>query len=347
MTDMTAFERRIAEGMLHRAGPIRPVDDRAVYEAVTATNRQQRWGFTMFSALKFIAASAIVALFGGFLLAGILTTPQGDDVLPAAMTESPSPMTTEDLLLTTEDLLSGMVTEEVEPGVRRVINDGYRDLTMSTDPMRQFMAGGSRADYLYPGLRAVIVGDAGNVWRTAACDAPAPESKCLRLYRVGQEGAWEIDPGPVSFWTGQIDAGLDGQLWALANGAPRVFGDGAWVPAAHHVEGDFDAITVQADGTVWLTSHKLCWTDETAAGCTSWPDVFDGGDYGVAGPVVTDEGIVWLTALADSGGIGLVPALRRHGVAGRSRPRWLSGGPHADNPSGRHDTRRRHGVDGR
>ena len=50
-------------------------------------------GFTMFSALKFVAAGVIVALFGGFLLAGILTTPQGDDVLPAAVTESPSPMT--------------------------------------------------------------------------------------------------------------------------------------------------------------------------------------------------------------------------------------------------------------
>ena len=35
---------------------------------------------------------------------------------------TPSPMTT-------EELLSGMVTEEVEPGVYRVVNDGVRDLT--------------------------------------------------------------------------------------------------------------------------------------------------------------------------------------------------------------------------
>jgi len=49
--------------------------------------------FTMFSALKFIAASAIVALFGGFLLTGAFTTQQGDEMLPAAATESPSPMT--------------------------------------------------------------------------------------------------------------------------------------------------------------------------------------------------------------------------------------------------------------
>ena len=72
--------------------------------------------------------------------------------------------------------------------------------------------------------------------------------------------------------------------------------------AEHSVEGDFGAITVHADGRVWLKSHELCWTDETSAGCTSWPDVFDGADYGMAGLVVADDGLVWLTALADEDG---------------------------------------------
>jgi hypothetical protein len=71
----------------------------------------------MFSAVKFIAAGVIVALFGGFLMAGILTTQQDGEAPPAAVTESTSPMTT-------EELLSGMVTEEVEPGVVRIISDG-------------------------------------------------------------------------------------------------------------------------------------------------------------------------------------------------------------------------------
>ena len=93
MTDMTAFERQVAGEMLGRAGPVRPVDDLAVFESVTAASRSQRWGFTMFSAVKFIAAGVIVALFGGFLLAGVLTTPDGD-VLPAAVTESPGPEAT-------------------------------------------------------------------------------------------------------------------------------------------------------------------------------------------------------------------------------------------------------------
>ncbi len=93
MTDMTAFEQQVAGEMVRRAGPVRPVDDLAVFDAAITATRSHRWRFTMFSALKFIAASAIVALFGGFLLSGVLTTQQGDQVVPGAATESPSPMT--------------------------------------------------------------------------------------------------------------------------------------------------------------------------------------------------------------------------------------------------------------
>jgi hypothetical protein len=93
MDDMQAIEQRISREMLRRAGPSESVDDLAVFEAVAAANRQHGWGFTVFSALKFIAASAIVALFGGFLLSGVLLTQQGDQVVPGAATESPSPMT--------------------------------------------------------------------------------------------------------------------------------------------------------------------------------------------------------------------------------------------------------------
>ena len=92
MTDMTAFERQLSGEISGLMGPARPVDDLAVFEAATAASRSHRWGFTMFSALKFVAAGVIVALFGGFLLAGVLTTPQSDEMAPAAVTESPSPV---------------------------------------------------------------------------------------------------------------------------------------------------------------------------------------------------------------------------------------------------------------
>jgi hypothetical protein len=90
MDDMQAIEQRISQEMLRRAGPSEPVDDLAIFDAVVAGSQQKRWGITMFSALKFVAASAIVALFGGFLLAGVLTTQQGDEVAPAAVSDRPA-----------------------------------------------------------------------------------------------------------------------------------------------------------------------------------------------------------------------------------------------------------------
>ena len=50
--------------------------------------------FTVFSALKPIAAVAIVALFAGFLLAGVLTTGQPDEAMPAAGTGERTEMPT-------------------------------------------------------------------------------------------------------------------------------------------------------------------------------------------------------------------------------------------------------------
>ncbi len=52
-----------------------------------ATGRLQ----TMFSATKFVVAGAIVALFGGFLLAGLLAQRSDEPLPPAAATTSASP----------------------------------------------------------------------------------------------------------------------------------------------------------------------------------------------------------------------------------------------------------------
>ena len=77
MDDMSAFERQLERRIQRFVGPVRPVDDLAVFDAVVATSRSQGWSFSMWSAVKFVAAAFIVALFGGFLLAGVLTTPTG------------------------------------------------------------------------------------------------------------------------------------------------------------------------------------------------------------------------------------------------------------------------------
>jgi hypothetical protein len=91
MDDMNAFERQLAGEVVSEMAPSRLVDAAAVFAAVDTT-QSPKWRFqSMFSATKFVVAGVIVALFGGFLLAGALTTQQGDEVFPAAVTESPSP----------------------------------------------------------------------------------------------------------------------------------------------------------------------------------------------------------------------------------------------------------------
>ena len=102
---------------------------------------------------------------------------------PAAVTESPSPMTT-------DELLSGMVTEEVEPGVLRVVNDGVRDL--------------SYPDSGYPGPWVDITPD-GSVWLSGADGA---------MYRLGDEATFEA-PRTTS-WSPYLDVAPDGSLWAIA-----------------------------------------------------------------------------------------------------------------------------------
>ena len=109
MDEMNAFERQLAARLEHKAGPFRPIDAMAIaHSAIEAAQGDRRvivaqdlrdtapgtGRSTVFSALKFVAAAAIVALFGGFLLAGILSTPQETEVLPADETGSPSPTAT-------------------------------------------------------------------------------------------------------------------------------------------------------------------------------------------------------------------------------------------------------------
>ena len=109
MSDMNAFERRLTAELERIAGPQRPVDASAIRLAATATTPTGTWStftrrfrgdpsptsgprhYSMVSAAKLVAAAAVVALFGGLLLAGVLT-PQPDPALtPGAATASPTP----------------------------------------------------------------------------------------------------------------------------------------------------------------------------------------------------------------------------------------------------------------
>ena len=127
----------------------------------------------MFSAVKFIAASVIVALFGGFLITGVLTTQQGDEMAPAAVT---APPTIEATSAPTEaptrpvrtDILAGveLTVEEVEPSVFRVVNDGVRDLVLGGNT--DIVAGHDGGIYLLRKHQFIRLGsESGQAWPEA------------------------------------------------------------------------------------------------------------------------------------------------------------------------------------
>jgi len=220
MDDMQAIEQRITRELLRRAGPSEPVDDAAIFTAITTTTQSPKWRFeSMFSATKFVVAGAIVALFGGFLLTGVLTTPQGDEMVPAAMTASPSPET---------DLLPGvdLVTEEVEPGVERIVSDGIRDLSGI----------GPRNAQSHAEKDGLAVAPDGAVWMHPGGD----ETKTL--IKLGDPGSF---PALSEVWP-ELRFSADGVLWGHDRLAIHRLGGAGWSEVAGRSPWDVDA-----DGAVW------------------------------------------------------------------------------------------------
>jgi hypothetical protein len=261
MDDMTAFERQVANEMSRIVGPARPVDDLAVLEATTT--RSPTWRFqAMFSAVRFVVAAAIVALFGGFLLVGVVTQPS-DEVVPAAVPTSPA---------TTPDLLPGvdLVTEELEPGVFRVLSDG-------TDNDMGLGGAGVSAG------TQVTAGQDGSVWVRDPQRGVGD-----RLFRLGRAG-WQ-DASHLHDWWPDISVAPDGTLWALGDSATNwasgardaqlvSLTGAAWT--RHHVpEGvTLTGLETPPDGSVWTS-----WAIGTGQGCPGGNegDVAAGGRLAVA-----------------------------------------------------------------
>ena len=218
----------------------------------------------LFSALKFVAAGVIVGLFGGFLLAGVLTTEQGDEITPAAMTDSPSPMTTDRLLSVGE-------TEEVEPGVLRVIEDGVRDL--------------ASADNI-----SIVTGRDGGIWLLSED----------RFLRVGTEGTYEWPSGQADS-VSDFEIAADGTVWTVQAeedglSTVRSFDRERWTP--HGPTTDTRALEIAPDGTVWavwqdpgsqtVALGRLAGGDRQPVG--EWPSgELHGGDL-----YLTDTNETWV-----------------------------------------------------
>lgn len=90
MTEMDAFDRLIECEVVSASAPSRAVDDAAIFAAISAPRqRRASLGFA-FSAARYVMGVGILALFGGFLLVGILLQTEVDEVTPA-VTASTSP----------------------------------------------------------------------------------------------------------------------------------------------------------------------------------------------------------------------------------------------------------------
>lgn len=175
----------------------------------------------MLSASKVAVAGTIGALFGGFLLAGMLTQPS-EEWAPGSATDSPAP-------LTTDELLSGWVTEEVEPGVFRVVNDGFRDLAPVAD----------EAPY-----RRLTIGTDGSIWTWNELDG--------ELHRLGDPISYPLAGLPRDGGIGDLRIDPDGVLWAGGlHGVYRLDGD-AWT----RLRSDSVRLDISPDGTVWTAWPK-------------------------------------------------------------------------------------------
>jgi hypothetical protein len=242
MDDMNAFDRQLASVVLQRVGPSRPVDDAAIFTAITTT-QSPKWRFqSMFSVARFVVAGAIVALFGGFLLAGLLSQPS-DDMAPAAVTASPSPSTT-------EDVLSSMITEEVEPGVLRVLDDGAGHDLVAEPPADMTLASD------------------GSVWLLRRSSHPDPEmwpdtpEWVDAVIRLGQSGTYPFQAAETYDYQRSLAVGPDGVAWTNIGSYGHALGmlaslDGsAWsYPAWPDGSADVAAIDAMPDGLVWVTQQ--------------------------------------------------------------------------------------------
>jgi hypothetical protein len=209
----------------------------------------------LYGAFKFVVATAIVALFGGFLLFGVLA-PQEPTTLPGA-SSSASPETSAKPSETTMDLKTPVATmaavlatmapgtgvaavepdfvaEQVEAGVERIVSDGA-DFDQSALP--------DNVRYAFEDIAVSPSGDVYVVGYRYHTDTGRTEGPfVMELGTPGETGTQE--GFPVDFEKIVIDANGD-LVVASPSGIKRLVGE-AWVDSP-------GTLSVQTGGgTIWL-----------------------------------------------------------------------------------------------
>lgn len=235
MDDMTDFEWQLSAEFSELMGPVGPVDDAAIFEAITAS-QPPKWRMqSMFSATRFVVAGAVVALFGAFLLAGMPSQPRADDLVPGASILASDP-----------------------PGLIYMLDgDIYMAEEDGTDPVR-IVDGDADAECGGPrDNRGLVSPDGRHIAYRSGWPDGCPETVSIadldgrRVALVpgaGWDIAWAPDGSRFASWLSFGESigvyGIDGSLQAELDGSVACCGDHdpRWTP-------DGTALLVPADPT--------------------------------------------------------------------------------------------------
>lgn len=223
--DMTAFEHQIASEMTGMVGPMPRFDIARI--ADTATAAAPRWrAQTMLGATTFVVGGVIVALFGGFLVAGaLMSQPQDIRPMPAATLSSP-------LILTTDDALREFQTRAIAPGVARILTD---DEHLKEDMAPDAVAFGPDGPWILSDGRLFRLGRPGFHLADALDEPRLASTPGGQVYLYDRSGVWLVEP-PMP--------GEDTTSLADPDGVTRLDAD---VPAGYEVV----FVSPLPDGSVW------------------------------------------------------------------------------------------------
>jgi hypothetical protein len=254
MHDDNAFERQVRDEALRVAGPSQPVDDGAIFGAVTASQSPRWRPRPLFTAVRFVVAATLVALFGGILLRGLLTLTPDRGPIPAtgasASAKAVAPVAiqpvewvaVEDVSAFTDSLVQDVA---VSPRGEAVIVGSTRPASL--DELRDGLAWSRAAD---GGWRRTELPDALGAYPRRVVATEDGFVAIGRGRRAGQEGSQPV----ASVWTSR-----DGVEWSSG-----VTFDGAEFTDLDSVN-DTIAVTGTQQGipTVWISRSGGPWDSAT------------------------------------------------------------------------------------
>jgi hypothetical protein len=227
MDDETRFERYVADELDDMAGPGRRIDAVAMARAVATQPGRSR-----FSATRLVLAGSLAAILLAYVALGSRpSAPEQQLTVPAAASASPS---------TPATVLPGLVTEEIEPGVLRIIRD---DAGHDLDE--------GHPDFRYDLDRMTITPD-GTVWLNATyrdTDNGVGSPLAPLVWALGRPGLLDLADGiPTSAWT--LVPLLDSSILVMGEPIVRVEGNGVTVDEGQPVR-------PVHGGTLWLVDPRV------------------------------------------------------------------------------------------